>query len=880
MGTVRRQTNIFLRNFLWLALVLMYVTLLSTAMAQQGGTAKYTYDDNGRLKSVLLPTGEMVIYSYDAAGNITAINRQTILTLTGFTPASGLVGARITLTGTGFSTTPGNNTVKFNGVQANVISATLTQLAVDVPAGATTGLITVTNPNGSVTSASPFVVVSAIAPTIISFSPAISPVGTVVTISGANFDATAENNIVKFNGRDAEVTASTSTSITTIVPNQATSGKISVTTPGGTAVSPTDFFVGSPGAIETTGRMNIGESRALSFTTGNDALLIFEGIAGQKISATFTVANLGDFFASLVAPDGSQLAFSSFEVNPLFIDAVTLPATGTYTLWVSPRGSTGNVTVNLFNVVDVNGTISIDGPSIPLQISTPGQNARFSFTANANQRLLLKMTGVTIQGSNIAILDPDGIGIAFAFAGTDGGLVRTGAVPVSGTYTLIVDPSVKSTGNMTLSLVTQPAEATGNLTIGGAAVTVTINTPGQDAAVSFDGVAGQHLNLQISPVTIPGSQVSILNPDGTELVAATFVDTRGWSFDLPNLSATGTYRIRIVPEGANTGNMTLTLSAFAPTPIIPGGASVQVNLTIPNQHPTLSFNGTAGQRVSLYVPSMTLNQCTIEFFDANGTSLSSTNIQRLANRFIDVQTLPATGAYAIVVTPQNSFETGNVTMILYDVPADISGTITPGGAPVTVNVAVPGQAAQLSFNGTAGQRISMALDYTGSSVSQATIYKPDGTVLAVARQVATNARSFIDPINLPVSGTYTIVIDPINNLTGSITATLYDIVDVTGTISVGGSAVPVTINTPGQDALLTFDGTSGQQVTVRVTGNTICSVIVSLRRPNGTVITSGRQCAGTFNLSTQTLSETGIFTVRIHPENDSTGNLSVRITSP
>jgi len=35
--------------------------------------------------------------------------------------------------------------------------------------------------------------------------------------------------------------------------------------------------------------------------------------------------------------------------------------------------------------------------------------------------------------------------------------------------------------------------------------------------------------------------------------------------------------------------------------------------------------------------------------------------------------------------------TGNLTLTLYDVPADVSGTITPGGSADTVTTTVPGQ---------------------------------------------------------------------------------------------------------------------------------------------------------------------------------------------
>lgn len=60
-----------------------------------------------------------------------------------FTPDSGQVGSAVAIAGTGFSTNAANNAVLFNGVQAEVISATQTNLSVIVPPTATTGKISV-----------------------------------------------------------------------------------------------------------------------------------------------------------------------------------------------------------------------------------------------------------------------------------------------------------------------------------------------------------------------------------------------------------------------------------------------------------------------------------------------------------------------------------------------------------------------------------------------------------------------------------------------------------------------------------------------------------------------------------------------------------------
>lgn len=69
-------------------------------------------------------------------------------TLTSFTPASGPIGTVVTFTGTNLS----GATVTFNGgAVATLTSNTATQIVCPVPAGATTGTVTVATAGGSVT---------------------------------------------------------------------------------------------------------------------------------------------------------------------------------------------------------------------------------------------------------------------------------------------------------------------------------------------------------------------------------------------------------------------------------------------------------------------------------------------------------------------------------------------------------------------------------------------------------------------------------------------------------------------------------------------------------------------------------------------------------
>ena len=158
------------------------------------------------------------------------------------------------------------------------------------------------------------------------------------------------------------------------------------------------------------------------------------------------------------------------------------------------------------------------------------------------------------------------------------------------------------------------------------------------------------------------------------------------------------------------------------------------------------------------------------------------------------------------------------------------------------------------------------------------ILKPDGSTL-LATFISGLFGAFLDTITLPATGTYTIRLDPYATNTGSVTLQLYDIVDVTGTVTIGGPAVPVTVTMPGQNASLTFAGTAAQPVTVRVTNNTML-LTVKLLAPDGTTLTSVFTSAGSFDLAPQTLSTTGTYTIAIDPWDARTGSLDVAVTSP
>jgi hypothetical protein len=131
---------------------------------------RYGYDASSRLQWIQDQNGDVAIWVYDPAGNILQIVRGNFpdpnapVGISGFAPMKASEGAVVTVFGRGFSPTPAENTLTFNGTPATIAAASAVQLTVTVPAGAATGPLAVTAPAGTGTSAQPFTVLTA--PTI------------------------------------------------------------------------------------------------------------------------------------------------------------------------------------------------------------------------------------------------------------------------------------------------------------------------------------------------------------------------------------------------------------------------------------------------------------------------------------------------------------------------------------------------------------------------------------------------------------------------------------------------------------------------------------------------------------------------------------------
>ena len=649
-------------------------------------------------------------------------------------------------------------------------------------------------------------------------------------------------------------------------------------------------------------------------TGGENANLTFSGIAGNRISiriygVTMSPKPNTGIKVSIQNPDGSTLV-SPFDVGSsgTFMEPVTTPTTGNYKLVLDGQSTyKGNAKVAIWTVpVDPTASTTPGGAAAPLALTTPGQNGTVTFAATAGHRVSLKLSGVTIgtntvNSARVSVLKPDtSVLVANSNFGTSGGFVEPFTIPADGTYTVKVDPRLWNAGSATVTLYDVSADQAGAITAGTPLpLTFAAGSPGQNATETFSGTAGQKVSLNLTNVTvgantISGTKVSILKPDLTALVAPTDVGTTGKFIEPVTLPTTGTYTIKVDPQGANTGGITLGLANFAGDTtgtITAGGAGVVFTPAAPGQNGTLTFTGSVNQRIALNISNDSIGTfaagARVSVKSPTGTAVVAPVGVGTAGWFIEPVTLTAAGTYTIKVDPDGAY-TGSLTVNLYTVPADASAAITAGGAGVVSTNTVPGQNMKLTFTAGASQKVSIKMTNVtiGSNpIAGTTVTLMKGsTSVGVPALVGTTGGYIDTSVTLTAGATYTIKIDPQGVNTGSMTVNLYTVpADATGTILSNGSATVVTNTVPGQNLLYSFTGAVNQRVSLDFSSVSIGSspgggTLVTILKPDGTTFTGPFSLGtdGTF-MDTKVLPVAGTYKIKLDPIGANTGSATLKL---
>jgi gliding motility-associated-like protein len=316
--------------------------------------------------------------------------------------------------------------------------------------------------------------------TITSFSPGSGGIGTTVIITGTNFDLTPANNIVKFNGTTAVVTASTATSITTTVPAGAITGTISVTVGCSTVTSVTSFTLLTVAISPQPTNATVCDGATAQFTVG----------ASGTTNITYQWQKVNSQAASLnglrweIPSNGSAGPDSDIAADPPTVTTTMGGSTGTtYSVTLRFRGVvelknySGGTTSGYFNAGGIpDGSpyniyrLDVSNPANTYYLNAGSSGLLYCFGIDYQQVIpinggaTVQLTAFTLDGAQIRNKDQTGTpivvpGISPAPAAYNGQFIQMDVVSINGAVgTDIIDGggysgattstlSINSTGN-------------------------------------------------------------------------------------------------------------------------------------------------------------------------------------------------------------------------------------------------------------------------------------------------------------------------------------------------------------------------------------------------------------------------------------------------
>ncbi|WP_208412916.1 IPT/TIG domain-containing protein, partial [Xanthomonas arboricola] len=441
----------------WRAGKLLLLTLLMFLSVASSAT-NYVYDSSGKLVAVSDDVGSSARYIYDSIGNLLTVDRFAAgqLAIFTFSPGRGAPGTTVKIKGQGFSTTATQNAVKFNGVVATTVAATVNEITATVPAGATTGPISVAV--GTAVAASPvnFVVdATAAVPTITSVAPTLVAVGEQITIAGKQLLPVVGQTSTLLNGRAVATSSSSNTQIVFPVPAKVGSGKVTVITPYGSATSSQDVVV-APTGVETA---NIESVKRLGLNAAAQTLAV--NATGKAVAVLYDAA-VGDFpslqFSSLGAvtleytaygPANVSIASGSVSAASPTVHLPRISIGGTYLLLLRP--SSAPATWKL--AIERAPLLVVNGAALSQSLSSVAQGKRFLVSATAGQNLGFALSDLVLPNASYVYLrinKPDGSYAAdqYCYANSSGCQINLFNT-VAGTYSIVVDAPYN--GDQTMS---------------------------------------------------------------------------------------------------------------------------------------------------------------------------------------------------------------------------------------------------------------------------------------------------------------------------------------------------------------------------------------------------------------------------------------------
>ncbi|SBT43198.1 VWD domain-containing protein [Micromonospora auratinigra] len=343
----------------------------------------------------------------------------------------------------------------------------------------------------------------------------------------------------------------------------------------------------------------------------------------------------------------------------------------------------------------------------------------------------------------------------------------------------VTDPAILTDCVLDVGLTGQVAFATDAAraqrdTAAPGAVTLAVTRPGGTAELAVPGGVGRQVFVEVTAATLPDrcGVLKLLDPQGRELATGCVIGGTGF-IDTTRLAAAGEHRLVLDPYAEEVGRVTLRVVEVTDEELrlAAEGPTVRATLARPGAVSRLAFDGRAGQQVFVQVDASTLtDRCgVLKVLDPAGQPLATGCV--IGGRgHVDTVVLPATGRYVLLVDGYAA-DTGWADVRLRDAPDQLLDTVADGRS-VTLSVTRPGAASRLRFPADAGRRVTV--EVTAASLPDRcgvlALTGPDGDRFAEGCVIGGTGRIETEP--LPRGGTWSLVLDPYAEETGTVTVTV------------------------------------------------------------------------------------------------------------
>jgi YD repeat-containing protein len=801
----------------------------------------YVYDANGRVVAVTANNGASVQYGYNKLGQASQVGAPLSsgqLTIFAFMPTHGEAGAQVTLQGQGFDSNAANDTVSFNGVPATVISASSTQLVTTVPNGVTTGPISVTVGTQTATSATPFTVDdTGVPPTITQITPLAVSSGSVVTVAGAHLNPVAGATVVQVGDLD-QSPSSLSDSQVQFAMTAAESGTVSVSTPYGVALSQTPLFVLASGlnpANFVSGTAATVNGASVSLTIGAGGQMggaLFQGTAGSWLSLQLNTitTSANNLTYQIYGPGNVLVQSGSVSTTSPSIHLPQLTATGNYVAIFQPDTAGAQLSMTVQTDLAL-----VKTTPYAIVTSQAWRSEGMVFTADSGANMELELTGLNVTGGSqnqVAVQVSNAAGSIIASFNCTGSATTTTYCHqplwnmAAGMYRVTVIPS--SGGTMAFNAILQP-DVIGPALTPNAPLVINMSA-GQMERVTFNATEGQSVALSLSNIATPAGQflaVFVYTPNTTVPTFSNYYALRLSSdsniLNLPNLPTTGTYTVVIGSADSVPVTGQLTLLSNVGGPLSVDGSNHSYVTSASGQNVYLSFSANDGDDLDLELTNLTIfgggqNIAGVQVTNASGTVIASISCAGSANTATYCH-LPlwnmTTGTYTVTVYPLS----GGTMKFSATLQPNIIGPALTSNTPLAFDLSA-GQMERVTFNGTAGQALALSLSNASTVDGRflaVIVYAPGGAITQTNYYgyLNSNNSTLLNLGNLPVSGTYTVVIGSEDSAptTGQLTL----IPGQEGTVPTDGTSQTYSTNVFNQDVGLSFTANTGDNLELELT---------------------------------------------------------------